>query len=75
MCRFFLCFALLFYSWFLLFLCFRLGFLLVTSESYFGFKCGVPFKIFMLCVVCVMIAIVVGSDIGAHDNKNWNVDV
>jgi hypothetical protein len=27
----------------------------------------------MLCVVCVMIAIVVSGDIGMHDNKNWNV--
>jgi len=52
-CRFFLCFAILFDSWFLLLLCFGLGFLLVASESYFGLDVVYHFRyLYVMCYIC-----------------------
>jgi len=61
---FFYVFVVLCDSWFLLLLCFRLGFLLVTSESYFGLD---VVYLSMLRVVCVTTTIIIGTNIGPHD--------
>ncbi len=64
---FFMCYAILFDSWFLLFLCFELGFLLVVGESHFVLN--VVYHLGYLCVVLyVMISVIVSVNIGVHDN-------
>ncbi len=73
---FFLCSAVLINSWFLLFLCLGLGFLLVASESYFeslkflascfcvAIKLDLFSTKFWFCFVCVMHMIWLTASVG-----------
>jgi len=45
-----------------------LNIFIIPSEFHFWFGCVTPFKVFMCCVLCVLITLVVSMDIGEHEN-------